>query len=236
MNPFVSYEFEGGIATITMDDGKANALSLPMQAQLNEALDQARADKAIVILRGRPGNFSAGFDLKTLMAGGKDAVKMLTGGFALAERLLMSPRPVIVASTGHVLAMGVFLLACGDYRLGTEGAYKIGANEVAIGLTMPRAAIEICRARLNPAHFQRAMLTSEIFAPPEAVAAGFLDRAVAESELLAEARACAARFAKLDINAYAATKARVRESFYAALRTAMEQDVADFRVMCKVAD
>lgn len=236
MNPIVSYECKEGVATITMDDGKANALSLVMQAELNEALDQARADKAVVVLQGRPGSFSAGFDLKILMAGGKDAVKMLTGGFELAERVLSSPKPVVVACTGHALAMGVFLLNAGDYRIGTEGAFKIGANEVAIGLTMPRAAIEICRARLTPTHFNRAMMTSEIFAPADALAAGFLDRVVPESELLAEAQAVASRLAKLNMNAYNGTKERVRETFYRNLRAAMDLDHTDFRVMCKVPD
>lgn len=236
MNPIVTYEFKDGVATITMDDGKANALSLTMQAELNEALDQARADKAVVVLQGRPGSFSAGFDLKILMAGGKDAVKMLNGGFELAERVLSSPKPVVIACTGHALAMGVFLLSSGDYRVGTEGAFKIGANEVAIGLTMPHAAVEICRARLTPSHFNRAMMTSEIFTPADAVAAGFLDRVVPESEVLAEAQAAAARFAKLNMNAYNGTKSRVREGFYKTLRAAMELDRADFRILCKVPD
>jgi enoyl-CoA hydratase len=236
MGSLVTYEFKDGVATITMDDGKANALSPDMQAGLNEALDQARADKAVVVLRGRPGSFSAGFDLKILMAGGKDAVKMLTGGFELAERLMSSPRPVVMACTGHALAMGVFLLGCADYSIGTEGAFKIGANEVAIGLTMPHAAIEICRARLAPAHFNRAMMTSEIYSPADAVAAGFLDRIVPEAELLAEAQACAARFSKLNMNAYNGTKQRLRENFYKNLRAAMELDRGDFRVMCKVPD
>lgn len=236
MGTLVTYEFKDGIATITMDDGKANALSLALQAELNEALDQARADKAVVVLQGRPGSFSAGFDLKILMAGGKDAVKMLTGGFELAERVLSAPKPVIVACTGHALAMGVFLVNAADYRIGTQGAFKIGANEVAIGLTMPHAALEICRARLAPAHFNRAMMTSEIYSPADAVTAGFLDRVVPESELLAEAHATAARFAKLNMNAYSGTKSRMRADFYKLLKAAMELDHADFRVMCKVPD
>src|SRR4051812_25889383 len=95
-----------GVATITMDDGKVNALSLPMQSQLGAALDRALAtDAAAVVLAGRPGVFSAGFDLPTLQAGGEDAIAMLQGGFVLAERLLTFPRPVIVACPGHVIAM-----------------------------------------------------------------------------------------------------------------------------------
>jgi enoyl-CoA hydratase len=236
MGTLVSYEFKDGIATITMDDGKANALSLAMQAELNDALDQARADKAIVVLSGRAGVFSAGFDLPTLMAGGLSAVKMLTGGFELAERVLSFPKPVVIANTGHALAMGVFLLACGDYSIGAEGSFKIGANEVALGLTMPRAAVEICRARLAPAHFNRAMMISEIYQPADAVTAGFLDRIVAAADVVSEAQAHATRLAKLNMNAYIGTKLLVREPLHKALRAAIEQDHAAFRVMCKVPD
>ena len=236
MGTLVAYEFKDGIATITMDDGKANALSPAMQGELNSALDQARADKAIVVLGGRAGVFSAGFDLPTLMAGGMNAVKMLTGGFEIAERVLSFPKPVVIANTGHALAMGVFLLACGDYSIGADGAYKIGANEVALGLTMPRAAIEICRARLLPAHFNRAMMLSEIYQPADAVTAGFLDRIVPASDVLSEAQAHAARLAKLNMNAYLGTKLLVREPLHKALRAAIEQDHTAFRVMCKVPD
>lgn len=236
MDAWVEYQFQDGVATITMNDGKANSLSLPMQAQLNDAFDQARADKAVVVLAGRPGTFSAGFDLKTLMAGGVDAVKMLMGGFALAERVLLAPKPVVVASTGHTLAMGVFLQASADYAIGADGAFKVGANEVAIGLTMPRAAIEICRARLTPAHFTRAMMTSEIYRPADAVAAGFLDRVVPEADVVSEAQAYAAKLSKLNMNAYYATKMRLRESLHKTLRVAIDLDHIDFKIMCKVPD
>lgn len=234
MTTLVTYQLKDGIATIAMDDGKANALSLAMQAELNAALDRALADKAIVVLTGRQGMFCAGFDLPTMTSGGVNAVKMLTGGFEIAERLLSFPKPVVIACTGHALAMGVFLVMCGDYCIGAEGGFKIGANEVAIGLTMPRSAIEICRARLAPAHFQRAMLTSEIFTPADAIAAGFLDKEVAGAFVLTEAHATAERFAKLNMNAYKGTKALVREPMLKALRAAMEADQATFRVMCKV--
>lgn len=234
MSTLVNYQLKDGIATIAMDDGKANALSPSMQAELNAALDQALADKAIVVLTGRAGMFCAGFDLPTLMSGGPDAVKMLSGGFEIAVRLLSFPQPVIIACTGHALAMGVFLILCGDYVIGAEGGFKIGANEVAIGLTMPRAAIEICRARLAPAHFQRAMTTAEIYSPAAAIAAGFMDKEVAGAFVLAEAQATAERFTKLNMNAYKATKMLIREPMLKALRDAVEADNAMFRAMCKV--
>jgi enoyl-CoA hydratase len=234
MGTLVSYQLKDSIATIAMDDGKANAFSLAMQVELKAALDQALADKAIVVLTGRPGMFCAGFDLPTLMGGGAKAVDMLTGGFEIAEKLLTFPKPVVIACGGHALAMGVFLVMCGDYCIGADGAYKIGANEVAIGLTMPRAAIEICRARLAPAHFNRAMMTSEIYKPADAVAAGFLDRVVDASEVFNEAQGTAARFAKLNMSAHHGTKMLLREPMLKALRTAIEADNASFRALYKL--
>ena len=234
MNKLVTYELKDGIATLVMDDGKANAFSLALQAELNAALDQALQDKAIVVLGGRPGMFCAGFDLPTLMGGGVGAVKMLNGGFELAERLLSYPKPIVVACTGHALAMGVFIVMCGDYVVGAEGPFKIGANEVAIGLTMPHTAIEVCKVRLAPAHFQRAILTSEIYTPQAAVAAGFLDKTVEESEVLTEAQAIAARFWKLNMAAFKDTKLRVRAPMLKALRAAIAADDAEFRKLYKV--
>src|SRR5260221_3435563 len=153
--PLVSYALKDGIATITLDDGKANAMSPAMIGEINAALDQAENDRAVVLLTGKPGTFSAGFDLKVMGAGGPEAHKMLIGGFTLGERLLSFPHPVVVAVTGHAIAMGVFLVLGGDHRLGAEGSYKAGANEVAIGLTMPRFGTEMCRQPLPPAYFHR---------------------------------------------------------------------------------
>src|SRR5262245_12803766 len=129
----VSYECRNSIATITMDDGKANALSNSMLEQINEAFDRAMAhDAGSVVLAGRPGRFSAGFHLPTLTAGGPDAERMLRGGFLLAERMLSFPRPIVVACTGHAIAMGAFLVCSADYRVGASGHFRIQANEVAI--------------------------------------------------------------------------------------------------------
>ncbi len=209
-----------------MDDGKVNVLSLQMLAELNAALDRAERDRAVVVLAGRDGVFSAGFDLPVLRAGGPDALAMLRAGFDLAERVLAFPLPVTVACTGHAIAMGVFLLLSGDYRIGADGPYKITANEVAIGLTMPRAAVEICRQRLAPAQFNRAVILAEVFPPADAVGAGFLDRIEAPSAVGDAARATAARMATLDLDAHAATKSRARAHALTALRAAIEADEA----------
>ena len=233
MNGPVTYQLMDSIATIAMDDGKVNVLSLQMFKELNTALDQARTDRAVVVLTGREGVFSAGFDLGVLRAGGPDAAAMLLSGFELAERILSFPMPVVIACTGHAIAMGVFLVLSGDYRIGAAGPHRIVANEVAIGATMPRSAVEICRQRLSPAHFNRAVILAEPYSPDDAVGAGFLDRVVQASELQDVARSTAAQLAKLNMDAHAATKLRAREHTLKAVRAAIEADEADFQTMSR---
>jgi enoyl-CoA hydratase len=227
MSDVVTYRLEDGIAHLHMDDGKVNALSSVMLGEIDRALDRAEADRAVVVVSGREGIFSAGFDLRVLRGGGPDALGMLQAGFRLAERVLSFPLPVVMACPGHAIAMGVFLLLSGDYRIGTRGPFKITANEVAIGLTMPRAAVEITRHRLSPAAFDRAVALAEPFAPDDALAAGFFDRVVEPDELEAEARYTARQLAALDMRAHAQTKARAREQVLRALRAAIEADDAE---------
>jgi enoyl-CoA hydratase len=228
MGTLVTSRLDNSIATITLDDGKVNVLSPDMLDQVNTALDEA-ADAAVVVLTGRPGVFSAGFDLRVLQARDEAADRMIRGGFELAARLLTFPAPVLIACTGHAIAMGSFLLLSADYRIGAEGPYKITANEVAIGMSIPVAAIEICRQRLSPTHLSRALTLAETFPPAEAAAAGFLDLVVPEPELADAAAAAASRLAALDRAAHAATKLRVRGATAAAIRADLEATSAGLR-------
>jgi len=229
METLVTYQLDGSVATATMDDGKVNVLSVAMLAEINAALDQAETDAAVLVLSGRPGLFSAGFDLATLRGGGSDAATMLRAGFELSERMLSFPRPLVIACTGHAIAMAVFLLLSGDYRIGAAGPYKIQANEVAIGLPMPVTAVEISRQRLTPAAFNRAVILAEPFAPNEdAVAAGFLDRVVPADELAEAAHSTAATLTGLDMDAHAASKLRARDPALRAIRAGIEADRGGF--------
>ena len=225
----LTYQLKDSIATITMDDGKVNVMSVAMLSALNTAFDRALADGAVVVLSGRPGVFSAGFDLPVLRVGGADANTMVKMGFELAHRILSFPMPVVVACSGHAIAMGVFLVLAGDYRIGADGPYKIGANEVAIGITMPYFGIEMCRQRLTPTHFNRAVIFSEMFTPVDAVPAGFLDRVVPASELQEQAQALAASLTKLNMSAHKVAKLRLREQTLKATRAAIDADYRAIR-------
>jgi enoyl-CoA hydratase len=228
MAELVSYQLAGGVATIVMDDGKVNALSPAMLAAVNEALDRATADGAVVILTGRTGIFSGGFDLTTLRAGGAGAALMLEQGFLLALRLLEHPAPVVIACNGHAVAMGVFLLLSGDYLIGVDGPFRLVANEVSIGLTMPFAAIELCRQRLAPSHLVRVVGLAEAYAPSDGVAAGFLDRVVEEEDLLETATTVAVGLARLDRLAHTVSKARARQLTVTAIRSGLAIDQEGF--------
>ncbi|MHB8243628.1 MAG: crotonase/enoyl-CoA hydratase family protein [Solirubrobacteraceae bacterium] len=226
MSEPVSYTLEGQTAVIAMDDGKVNALSVSMLEALHGALDRAEQDGAVVVLTGREGVFSAGFDLNVFASGDSDRVlEMLTLGATLCERILSFSRPVVVACSGHAVAAGVFLALVADMRIGVEGPYQLGLNEVRIGLTVPWFAIEIASRRLHPAHYDRAVVNAVMYDPPEAVAAGFLDRVVAPSALAEQALHEAAALAELSPAAHAATKLRVRGGALKALRAAIASEL-----------
>lgn len=227
-NTIVTCDIANGIATIVMDDGRSNAVTPELVRQLNAALDKAEAANAVVVLTGREDVFCAGFDLKVLKTGVVNTFAMLIGGFELSKRLLSFPTPVVIACNGHALAMGVFLLLSGDYRVGVEGAVKIVANEVEIGLTMPHAGVEICRQRLKPACFDRAVLLSELFNPQTALEAGFLDQVVPKDQLYAEAQKRAQQYASLNLTAHRQTKLRMRREMLNTLGKAIRADKVDF--------
>ncbi len=220
MTTLTTYELADGVATITMDDGKVNALSLAMLAELAGRFDQAQADEAVVLLTGRERTFSAGFDLR---CEAERWPEMLAAGAGLAERMLSFPRPVVAACTGSAIAMGGFLLLSADHRIGLRGDFRVGLNEVAIGLTLPWFGIEIARHRLTRPYFDRCTVTGVIVGPEEAQAAGFLDRLVAAGELPAAALAAAAELAGVDPVAHAATKLRVREPVLAGVRDGIDR-------------
>lgn len=228
----ISYERHDQVALITLDDGKVNALSPAMLAEINAALDRAELDGVSVVLTGRERVFCGGFDLKVLRSGGVDTLKMLRSGFELAARMLAFPRPIVVACNGHAMAMGAFLLLSADYRIGVHGDFTFQANEVAIGLTMPRSAVAICRQRLAPSHFQRAAILSEPYAPETAVEAGFLDRVVDAEALRDEALAHAQKLMEeLDMTAYLGTKLRVRAEPLREIKRSINADTAELAMM-----
>lgn len=224
MSELIAYHLEDGIATLTLNNGKVNAISPDVIAAFNAALDQAVADRAVVIITGQPGILSGGYDLKVMTAGPKEAVALVTAGSTLARRLLSHPFPVIVACPGHAVAKGAFLLLSADYRIGVDGPFSIGLNEVQIGMTMHHAGIELARDRLRRSAFHRSVINGEMFDPQSAVDAGFLDKVVAAEELQGAALAAARQLKKINMLAHKTTKLKVRKQLLETLDDAILQD------------
>jgi enoyl-CoA hydratase len=219
----VTYSHQDSIAVIRMDDGKVNVLGPPMQQALNEAIDQAdRDDVGSLVIAGNERVFSGGFDLKILTSGeAQPAIDMLRGGFELSYRLLSYPKPVVIACTGHAIAMGAFLLSSGDHRLAAH-AYNIQANEVAIGMTIPYAAMEIMKLRLTRSAYQQATGLAKTFFGETALAAGFIDEIVLPEMVLSRAEEAAREFAGLNQRAHVGTKLRARADALQAIRAAID--------------
>jgi enoyl-CoA hydratase len=230
-NESVQYDLQDQIATIRIDDGKRNALSPQVLREIYQALDRAESDGAIVILTGRESVFTAGFDLNVMKRGGVNALRMLRAGYALTARVMAYPYPVIAACNGHVLAMGVFLMLSADYVIGSRGDFKITANEVALGLTIPRVAAAMLQHRLKPAAFQRAVTLSEYFDVESALSAGFFDDLVDPVDLIPCAEARAAEFSELDQRAHAASKRRIRAALIRKIRFSIPLDLLDAGLM-----
>jgi len=213
--------------SLRIDDGKRNALSPQVLREIRNALDRAESDRAIVIMTGRESVFSAGFDLNVMKRGGINALRMLRAGYGLPTRILAYPYPVIAACNGHSLAMGVFMMLSADYVIGSRGDFKIAANEVAIGMTMPRVAAAMLHHRLNPAAFQRAVTLAEYFDVESALSAGFFDELVDPVDLMPRAEACAEKFGALDQHAHTASKRRIRAALMRKIRFSIPLDLLD---------
>jgi enoyl-CoA hydratase len=228
MSELVTCEVHDGVANVVMDDGKANVMSLPMLEALHAAFDQAARAAAIAVLSsGRPGIFSAGFDMNPLSRGEvTKSVAMVRAGAELALKLLAFEAPVISVCTGHAYPMGAFLLLSSDLRLGIDADYRIGLNEVTVGIPVPGFAIELARSRLHPAWLSRTVLTGEMFSPHDSVTAGFLDRLVAPADLEASVASAVAALTRVHRASHAVAKRRLRAALIATMCSAIEAEVS----------
>jgi enoyl-CoA hydratase len=225
MSSPVRYALEGGVARVVMDDGRLNVMSLTMLEALHDAFDQAARDGAIVVLSSGCGVFSAGFDLKVFATGdAASSQAMVRSGAELALKVLSFPLPVLGVCAGHAYPMGAFLLLGCDLRIAVQGDWRIGLNEVAIGIATPTFAIEMARQRLAPAHLSRTVVTGEMFQPAEATAAGFFDQLVAPDALDDAAAAAIQTLKRIHLPSHAAAKARLRAGAIAAVRRAIDDE------------
>lgn len=209
----MSYQLINNVAHISLDDGKVNAVGHTFIDSVNAALDSAEQDQAgAVIVRGREGMFSAGFDLGEFKKGPEAGMAMVSKGFELLIRLYSFPLPLVAACTGHGIAMGAFIIMACDTRIGTRGAYKITLPETAIGMELPPVLLALTASRIPPQYMTRVAIQSEVFDPEQAVVAGFLDEVVDADALDARALAVAEQLMQLPQKQYAANKLFARKN------------------------
>lgn len=227
MTEYVDYRVADDIATLTMDDGKANAFGPDMIAALSAGLDRAATEARVVVVAGRPGVMCGGFDLKIIRGGDQAALNaMRAAGAEALMKFYVHPQPVIFACTGHAIAAGALLVLTGDIRIGMDGDFKIGLNETGISLSLPTFGLELARDRLDPRMVTRATLGAELFAPADAAAVGYLDRVVAADGFSAAVDGVAQDMLKLGPEAFAVTKARLRQPTVDRIRATFAAELA----------
>jgi enoyl-CoA hydratase len=224
-SPFLTYTLEEKTAVVHMDDGKANALSDGMITALLEALNRAESEASAMVLLGRKDRFCAGFDLKAMMASADSARALLRRGSDLLMRLYGASIPLVIACEGHALAGGALVLLTADLRLGAQGDYRVGLNEVAIGLPVPVLAMELARDRLATTELTKATQLATIFGAEDAARVGYLD-SLEGGDVVAKAKSEAARLGALPRRAFKATKERLRGKTIAHIRSTLEEDLA----------
>ena len=198
---------EGDVSIITLNDGKANVFSPEMSSTVSNLLDQVPGDKGSLVITGRPGIFSAGFDLKIISSGDADAVAaMVKAGFTLLARIYNFPRPVIAACSGHGVALGAFLLCCADYRLGAKGQFIVQANETRNNMSIPTPILEISKSRISKTHWYRAILNAEAYPVEKAIEPGYLEEVTEPDNLMIRAMEVANDLATLGHPHYKLTK------------------------------
>ncbi|MBL1234553.1 MAG: crotonase/enoyl-CoA hydratase family protein, partial [Rhodobiaceae bacterium] len=221
----LKYELKEDVAYLTINDGKANALSFEMIEALTAAFDKAADEATTVVLRGEGRALSAGFDLSVMGQGVEAAQKLVLAGAHLMLKIYEHPQPVIMASPGHALAAGGILLFCGDHRIGTQGAFRIGLNETAIGMVLPEFAIELARVCLETRYHTAAIVGATLYDPTKAVDVGYLDVACASEEVDAAIDAQIAHYKTLNLKAYAGTKHKLRNAVATKIRDGFPADL-----------
>jgi enoyl-CoA hydratase len=218
--------FDDGVAVLQFDDGKANAISHDVIERFHAALDRSLEEAGAVAIIGRPGRFSAGFDLSVMSAGDQPMQDLVLAGAELLLRIYGHPQPVVAGCTGHALAGGAILLMASDTRIGAEGDFRIGLNEVDIGMALPVFAIELARDRIATAELTAATAQAKQYDPAGAVVAGYLDRTVVADEVADAAVAEARRLGGMRRGAIAQTKKRLRSATLQRIRATLDEDVA----------
>jgi 3,2-trans-enoyl-CoA isomerase len=165
------------VTEINMARPPVNALNIEMLRAIRHGVDDAvRAGARGLVLSGAPGLFSAGVDVPALLGRDREGVQEFWREFFhTCSKLAMSPVPVVAAITGHSPAGGAVLSLFCDYRVMAEGPFRIGLNEVQVGLVVPESIQQALRRTVGPYRAERLMVAGAMIESSEALACGLVD-------------------------------------------------------------
>ena len=204
---------EGAVAWVTLNRPPANAINMQMCNELIALLDELETDANVqgLVLTGRKGMFSAGLDIIALRKLNRGAMTLFWTRFCQTfGRLWATPLTTAAAISGHSPAGGCVLsLAC-DYRAMAAGEYKIGLNEVAVGLPVPDFLCQVHARTVGNRNAERLLQFGTMVQPAEALAIGLVDAVVEHDELAPLVSNVLAQRLKAPPAARAATKRNLR--------------------------
>jgi enoyl-CoA hydratase len=223
--PITRTRDDDGVATLVMDDGKANAFDLDVFAELNARLDECAADAAVVVC-GRPDMFSGGLNMKVMNAADDAALTELLATFGRTMlRLWLEPRPVVAAATGHAIAGGTILAMACDHVVAADGDFRWGLPETTIGFPIPEFVLTLARGNVPADHLDDLVLSGTLVSAGAAVSVGFADEIADPDDVVSTAHDRARTLVQLPLRAYASTKARLRAAEATAALDHLEADI-----------
>ncbi len=221
----------GKVTEIRFARPPVNALDPSLVAALDEALVEATGDARAVVLSGQPGMFSAGLDMKALLALDRAAITAFWESFfALLRRLATSPVPVIAAITGHSPAGGAVLAMFCDRRIAAEGDFKLGLNEVQVGLAMPPVIFAGLKRLIGVREAEKMCVAGSLIGPDAAQAIGLVDEVVPVEQVVPRALAYADSLVALPPGAMSVTRGLCRadlEALFAGIDTDTAREMSD---------
>ena len=210
----IDIKLNDGIAIVTMNHGKANALDIEFCDALAARFSELKTSNArAVVLTGQGKIFSAGVNLKRLSEGGADYIRrFLPALHRLYDAAFFHPKPVIAAVNGHAIAGGAVLACCADRRIMARDSGRIGVTEILVGVPFPALAFEVVRFAVPPRHLSEFTLTGATYATDAALKRGWIDELAEPDDLLEDALAVAHELAMLSPPAFAQTKLQIRQA------------------------
>ncbi len=211
---FISVSKEDGIATVTLERGKVNALNEPLIEELHSCFVELKNDRTVkaIILTGQGKFFSFGFDIPEFMSYPKeDFIRYLTKFTGLYTYLFLFAKPIVAALNGHAIAGGCMLALACDSRIMASGKAKISLNEISFGASVFAGSVEMLKFCVGHKNAEKVLYSGAMYTAEEAIQLGIIDQICPPENLIDTARVAARDFTGKDLVAFRAIKGLSRK-------------------------